>query len=105
MKTTNEWAKYIKENYDMLCELYHKNSYDENRINKCQAWYVTYSNIKIVKSYQTIVAVYVEDVDTLFSIGRFSATTYQHIRKFRNNYLPNTYKTKEYNLELVNWYR
>lgn len=24
MKTTNEWANYIKENYDMLCELYNK---------------------------------------------------------------------------------
>lgn len=93
-------------NYKTLDKIYSKEIWQgEHRINHCQAWFIEYGNFKIVKSYNTIVAVYCKDIDVLFSIGRFSNTTYQHIRKFRNNYLPNTYRTKEINLELVNWYR
>lgn len=77
----------------------------KTRVNKCQAWFVTTPSHMILKSYETIVAVYDYRTRVLFSIGRFSSTTYQHVRKFRNNYCPDTYFTEEHNLELVNWYK
>lgn len=74
------------------------------RINHCQAWfgYEPTHNIYLIKSYNTIVAYY--DLDTLYSLGRFSMTTYQHIRKYRDNYTKKLYYTKEKNLEMVNWF-
>ena len=77
----------------------------EHRVNCCQAWFVTTPAHMILKSYNTIVAVYDMKTGVLFSIGRFSSTTYQHIRKFRNNYCPKMHLTEEHNLELVNWYK
>ena len=81
---------------------------NKHRINYCQAWYnnITLAGRKLllVRSYDTIVAFYDEDTDCLVSLGRYTMTTYQHIRKFRNNYLPNTWKTEEINVELVNWF-
>lgn len=80
----------------------------KHRINYCQAWYdeVTRAGRRIilVRSYNTIVAFYDVQSDCLVSLGRFTMTTYQHIRKFRNNYLPNMWKTDEINVELVNWF-
>lgn len=75
------------------------------RILNCQAWYGfdPVNKIYLVKSYDTIVAY--DDETTLYSLGRFSMTTYQHIRKYRNNYTKNGYKTHEQNLELVNWFK
>lgn len=75
------------------------------RINHCQAWFgyePTYK-VYLIKSYDTIVAY--EDKDTLYSLGRFTMTTYQHIRKYRNDYSKNKVYTKEKNLELVNWFK
>lgn len=85
--------------------LYEYNSSVETRVNHCQAWFVETKDWIILKSYSTIVAIYCKKVDTLYSVGRFSSTTYQHIRKFRNNYCPSSYMTGEMNLELVNWYK
>ena len=76
-----------------------------NRVAKCQAWYCTDDKgWKWLKSYTTVVAVYVPEDDTLYSFGRYSSTTYQHVRKFRNNYLPNMHMTNEVNIEYENWY-
>ena len=81
---------------------------NKHRVNRCQAWFTEYAflgrTVILLRSYNTIVAFYVKELDTLVSIGRYSMTTYQHIRKFRNNYLPNSYNTKEINLERVNWF-
>lgn len=73
-----------------------------HRICHCQAWYANVGDLVFIKSYNTIVAVY--DGKTLFSNGRYSMTTYQHIRKFRNNYTREMYKTPEINLERVHWF-
>ncbi len=80
----------------------------KNRINYCKAWYaeqeVAGRKIIAVRSYNTLVAFYDIATDCLVSLGRFTMTTYQHIRKFRNNYLPNMWKTSEINVEFVNWF-
>ena len=68
------------------------------RVNHCQAWFCKRDGYWWLKSYSTIVAVYDEDLDMLISFGRYSATTYQHVRKFRNNYLPHGWDTTEMNL-------
>ena len=72
------------------------------RINHCQAWFTRINDMIFIKSYGTIVALF--DGDTLYSNGRYSNTTYQHIRKFKNDYTPQGYNTKETNLERCNWY-
>ena len=81
---------------------------NKHRINYCQAWYkkmtLAKREIIVVKSYDTIVAFYDVETDCLVSLGRYSMTTYQHIRKFRNNYLPSMCKTAEINVEFVNWF-
>lgn len=74
------------------------------RIHKCQAEYQIFSNCILIQSYKTLVALYNYEDETLYSFGRYTMTTYQHIRKFRNDYTPNMYLTKEENLELVNWF-
>lgn len=76
----------------------------EKRVNKCQAWFVDTGDMLILKSYNTIVAVYDKQSKILFSCGRYTMTTYQHIRKFRNNYTPSMHYTTEANLELCNWF-
>ena len=75
------------------------------RLARNTAWYYKDNSGWIwLKSYRTIVAVYIPDGDTLYSFGRYSATTYQHIRKFRNNVCPNMHHTHEVNIEYENWF-
>lgn len=74
------------------------------RLFHCTAWYYTDDNGWIwLKSYNTIVAVYVPEDDTVYSFGRYSSTTYQHVRKF-SNMMPSYYRTNEVNIEYENWY-
>lgn len=74
------------------------------RLFHCTAWYYTDENGWIwLKSYSTFVAVYVPEDDTVYSFGRYSSTTYQHVRKFRNM-MPSYYRTNEVNIEYENWY-
>ena len=81
---------------------------NKHRINHCQAWFAPFTvggrAITLVRSYDTIVAFYEVATDCLVSLGRYTMTTYQHIRKFRNNYLPHGYYTEEINVEFVNWF-
>lgn len=70
------------------------------RVGRCQAWFWKWGDLTFLKSYDTIVAVYSGQYDTLFSYGRYSMTTYKHIRKFRNDCLPSMWKTKEENLQV-----
>ena len=76
------------------------------RINHCQAWFCESwfkgDEVTFIRSYDTVVAFLYKGV--LYSLGRYSMTTYQHIRKFRNNYTRDTYNTPEKNLGLVDWF-
>ena len=89
-------------------------TFEWKRINRCQAWYYHDTNTDLVwiKSYNTIVAVYDVYAGVLVSLGRYSMTTYQHIRKFRNDYAPvftsfihAGWEVDEINLELTNWFK
>ena len=96
----------MKKEFDYWQKLYANTNAEEKRLHKCQAWYKElWDGTIMLKSYNTVVAVYDVWTDTLVSLGRFSNTTYQHVRKFRNDICPNGYNTKEQNLELVNWYK
>ena len=97
---TREWLKEIYDNTDkMFIEETNK-----NRVHKCQAWFKDYGVYVALKSYNTIVAIYDKSERILYSFGRYSRTTYQHIRKFRNDYLPDMHNTKEVNCEFCNWF-
>lgn len=94
---------YIINERDIF-QRYQMHEIKPKRLNKCQAWmYETDNGLIWLKSYNTIVAVYSKGEDILYVIGRYSATTYQHVRKFRNQ-LPNYWNTPEINLEYENWY-
>ena len=89
----------------------------KNRINCCQAYFTNFQYVLIeheeeeyefiikaifIKSYNTYVAVYLPEFDYLISFGKYSMTTYQHIRKYHKNYCPSY--TLEYNTGYTNWF-
>ena len=59
------------------------------QLNSCQAWYSdlhydeeTGLTYRILQSYNTPVAVYIKDYDTVYRFGTWSNTTAQHQHKF-----------------------
>lgn len=56
------------------------------RLYYCTAWRISsnYSRWILLQSYKTIVAAYDKIADTLYVFGYYSATTAQHVAKFRN---------------------
>lgn len=78
------------------------------RVNRCQAWYTGEGSWKALRSYKTVVALYDEWENVLYSYGRYSMTTYQHIRKFRNLMATENgiapWDIREVNLELVDYF-
>ena len=76
------------------------------RVKKCQAYYTGEGDVKVLRSYHTIVALYDYRDNLLTSYGRYSMTTYQHIRKFREVIAQDRgiapWNIEEVNLELVN---
>lgn len=66
-----------------------------------------------LKSYNTVVALFDIENKTVYQRGRFTRTTYQHFRKFRNYCWENycnvremkPWDIKEKNLELYNWFK
>ena len=83
---------------------------DWTRLYKCTAWYRNTDDYVFLKSYNTIVAVYDKADGITYVYGRYSATTYQHVRKFRNlmweKYSPvdAPWHMPELNMELVDWF-
>ena len=85
------------------------------RLYRCTAWlYVDYDLYLVwLRSYGTIVACFDCASQELHRFGRYSATTYQHYRKFRNwlfenMYAPNSEKPweiTEVQHEFENWYQ
>ena len=73
------------------------------KLLSCKAEYCDYRDFTFLRSYNTIVAVFNKYNNMLISYGRYSSTTYQHIRKFRDN-VCGGYNIKERNLEYENWY-
>lgn len=58
------------------------------RLNHCQAWTQDFEGFTVLWSYRSAVAVYDKISDTLYDILRavygYTATSAQHIAKFRN---------------------
>ena len=58
------------------------------RLNHCQAWTQDFEGFTVLWSYESAVAVYDKSTDTLYDILRavygYTATSAQHIAKFRN---------------------
>ena len=68
---------------------YQRYGHCPNQLNKCKAWYsdmyyddILDADIMILQSYNTPVAVYVYDTNTVYRFGSWSATTAQHEFKF-----------------------
>ena len=57
-----------------------------NQLYSCKAWILhpDFSDFLILQSYSTIVAAYQFSTGILWVFGYYSATTAQHIAKFRN---------------------
>lgn len=64
----------------------------EYRLNTCTAWYKTIKqgnyNYTILKSYNTIVALYSSRTGNLYVYNYYSATTSQHVSKFIKKMCP-----------------
>lgn len=62
------------------------------RLNHCQAWTQDFESFTVLWSYRSAVAVYDKTSDTLYDILRavygYTATSAQHIAKFRNQCNP-----------------
>lgn len=78
--TRTELMIYAQQTYDKAI-LNHKFIRYE-RLNACQAHYVDTGISVILKSYDTVVAIYNRIIGTLYVFDRYSATTAQHINKF-----------------------
>lgn len=78
--TRIELMIYAQHKYDMALSKHTFNTYE--RLKTCQAHYVDVDNSVILKSYDTIVAIFNKRVGTLYVFNYYSATTVQHINKF-----------------------
>lgn len=62
------------------------------QLNHCQAWLQDFEGFTVLWSYRSAVAVYDKNTDTLYDILRavygYTATSAQHIAKFRKLYNP-----------------
>ena len=58
----------------------------KSQLYSCKAWIIKpdFSDFLILQSYSTIVAVYQYSTGILWVFGYYSATTAQHVAKFRN---------------------
>ena len=101
-----------------LCEI--RNAYaskfDDERVQpqklySCNARIYDEGENVYLYSYNTLVAMYSKTDKIVYRFGRFSNTTYQHMRKFRNwcweNYHPTdkAWDIIEHMEEFENWYR
>lgn len=86
---------------------------NKHRLYHCTAWVYEIGDVVYLESYCTIVAYYYKPTNTIYINGRYSRTTYQHCRKFRNYCWENycnarkfkPWDIKEINLERVNWFK
>lgn len=65
--------------------------WDEEQLNRCHAWYGVQDgaeDIVILRSYQTVIAIYDKRENTVYDFLRavygYTPTSYQHIRKFKD---------------------
>lgn len=75
---------------DALQELRTSNTMKRDRLRTCQAWVHETQNFYILRSYNTFIACIHKESDTLYDMLRYeygyTATSAQHIAKFRSDY-------------------
>ena len=63
---------------------------DFERVDYCQAWTIETPDYVLLKSYNTIVAIYDKETNTVADVLRtvygYTATSARHISKFKNTY-------------------
>lgn len=105
--------------YELACKDYlpYWSNRKWTRLLKCTAWVSYDDNSKIywLKSYETIVGYYDCTEKKIFWFGRYTRTTYIHMRKFRNwlwfehkepfYSFKHAYDIPEINKLFVNWFK
>lgn len=68
------------------------NAYYHERLNYCKATVFEFPHkgftFTVLKSYNTIVAAYLHELDRVLVLGNYSATTWQHVNKFIKSCAP-----------------
>ena len=87
--TINSKIELDMEKYDdVFCATPDSKMPPKIRLNHCQAWTQDFESFIVLWSYKTAVAVYDKSTDTLYDFLRavyvYTATSAQHIAKFRN---------------------
>lgn len=77
--------------YDLAMDIWNKNNHGESkRLRYCTAWVYKIDKYIYLESYYTIVAIIDTETDTLYDVLRkvygYTATSAQHIAKFRHDY-------------------
>lgn len=78
--TRIELMNYAQQTYYKALSTHKFNRYE--RLNTCQAHYIDIGNVVILKSYNTVVAIYNKTVGSLYVFDYYSVTTQSHISKF-----------------------
>lgn len=77
--------------YDLAMDIWNKNNHGTGkRLRYCTAWVYTIGKYIYLESYNTIVAIIDTETDTCYDVLRlvygYTATSGQHIAKFRRDY-------------------
>lgn len=82
--TREVWHQWFDKNWYELLEDYEHTDPDRvKRLYSCSAQTMEYFHVIVLQSYSTIVAVYDKHPGDLFVNGHYSATTDQHVCKFK----------------------
>lgn len=107
IESDEDLLKFFKKYRTIICHnIYY---YEQLKLYHCNATYFKTINGIWLKSYKTLVAYYSFTTNILYSLGKYSATTSQHIRKFEQilytenlGFIYETHTRKM--VELENWY-
>lgn len=88
LSINTEIERGLEKYSEVFLDIPHDDMPRKIRLNNCQAWTQDFETITVLWSYNTVVAVYDKLNGTLYDILRavygYTATSAQHIAKFRN---------------------
>ena len=79
-------------------------SEDWNQLDRKQAWMLDTEKYVFLRSYRTIVAVFVKDEGVIYAFGRYSPSTTNHITRLKQEMSKQYADVAVENCELENWY-
>lgn len=74
------------------------------QLDKKQAWMLDTKKHVFLRSYRTIVAVFVKDEGVIYAFGRYSPSTTNHITRLQKEMSKQYADVTVENCELENWY-